>query len=86
MKKIISFSCLILAVCFCEVYSQTDKSNTGFESIYLHKDVDLTYQEILQFKLSEFLSYSVAFKYYRELNENRFKIDTKGCRGESPIL
>ena len=52
MKKTITFICLILTVSFCEVYSQTDRSHTGFESMYLHKDVDLTYQEILQFKLS----------------------------------
>jgi len=70
-----------LAVCFCEVYSQTDRANTGKEKYYLHKDVNLTYQEILQMKLSEFHSYSDAFKNNKELRE----ADTKVWRGESPI-
>ena len=61
---------------FCEVYSQTDRANTGFEKYYLQKDVDLTYQEILQMKISEFIQYSDAFKYHSELNENRFVIDS----------
>lgn len=76
MKRIIIFIFLILAISFVELYSQTEKSNSGFEKFFLQKDIDLTYQEILQLKLNEFFSYADAFKYYRELNENRFVIDS----------
>lgn len=76
MKRIIIFIFLILAISFDDLYSQTEKSNSGFEKFFLQKDIDLTYQEILQLKLNEFFSYADAFKYYRELNENRFVIDS----------
>ena len=76
MKNSIIFLCFIMILGFCKVYSQTDRANTGFEKYYLQKDVDLTYQEILQMKISEFIQYSDAFKFYKELNENRFVIDS----------
>ena len=63
MKNSIIFLYFIMILGFCKVYSQTDRANTGFEKYYLQKDMDFTYQEILQMKISECMQYADAFKF-----------------------
>lgn len=87
MEKTVYYILTLLVLLNFNLYSQDGSKINSLvnkaEQYYLQKDVDLSYSDLLHMKLIEYLNYSDAFKYHKELINNKYFIDSNSINNIS---